>query len=91
MQAFADGAAHGLILFTLGSAVPTSSMPPEHRQIFLNVFSRIRQRVIWKWEKTGIDDVPDNVLLLDWLPQQDLLEHTNTKVRVTVRFQAPRH
>ncbi len=47
-------------------------MPENIKLMFIRVFSRIPQRVFWKWEK-GTTKVSDNVKLLDWLPQQDLL------------------
>lgn len=74
MQSFADGAEHGLIVFTLGSNSKVSSMPKHIQQIFFSVFARLPQRVLWKWELSGDDfPLPPNVKLVDWLPQQDLL------------------
>jgi hypothetical protein len=73
LQEFADGAEHGLIVFTLGSNSRVSSMPVHIQETFLRVFSRLPQRIIWKWEKDGQSQIPDNVRLVDWLPQQDLL------------------
>lgn len=50
-------------------------MKPETLDIFIRVFARLPQRVFWKWEKPeGMrDKVSENVVLLDWLPQQDLI------------------
>jgi glucuronosyltransferase len=73
LQEFADGAENGLIVFTLGSNSRVSSMPVPIQETFLRVFSRLPQRIIWKWEKDGLSQIPDNVRLVDWLPQQDLL------------------
>jgi len=64
-------------VFTLGSAIPVSSMPPNIVDAFIRVFSRIPQIVFWKWEKTSDETMesklPPNVKILTWLPQQDLL------------------
>jgi len=46
-------------------------------------FSRLKQRVIWKWETEVMDDLPSNVLLSKWLPQNDVLGHDNLKVFIT--------
>lgn len=49
---------------------------PEHLvQKFVQVFARIPQQVFWKWEKSNglIDNLSDNVKIISWLPQQDLL------------------
>ena len=78
MQDFADGAHAGFIVFTLGSSIPVSSMPTHIVEMFVRVFARIPQRVFWKWEKTSIqDNLSDNVKIVDWLPQQDLLGFLN--------------
>lgn len=39
----------------------------------INVFRKLRQRVIWKWKKEFFHDVPKNVLIGEWFPQIDIL------------------
>ena len=73
----------GLILFSLGSIVQAKDMPDEVRQKFLNVFSRLKQRVLWKWETGEMSGLPSNVRISKWLPQQDILGHPNTKLFIT--------
>ncbi|CAL8104470.1 unnamed protein product [Orchesella dallaii] len=73
----------GFIFFSLGSIVKAKNMPEEHRKIFLNVFSRLKQRVIWKWETETMPDLPPNVKLSKWLPQQDVLGHPNIRLFMT--------
>ena len=46
-------------------------------------FRRMKQRVIWKWETGEMNDLPSNVLLSKWLPQNDVLAHPNLKVFIT--------
>ena len=67
----------GFIYFSLGSAMQGSNMPEEFRKIFINVFKRLQQRVLWKWETETMKDLPKNVKLSKWLPQQDLLGKPN--------------
>lgn len=83
LKDFADGANDGLILFSMGSALQGSMMPDRIRKMFLNVFSRLKQRVLWKWETEHMDDLPKNVKLSKWLPQPDVLAHKNTKMFIT--------
>ncbi|CAL8104481.1 unnamed protein product [Orchesella dallaii] len=73
----------GFIFFSLGSIVKAKDMPEETRKIFLNVFSRLKQRVIWKWETESMPDLPPNVKLNKWLPQQDVLGHPNIRLFMT--------
>ena len=72
-KSFADEAQHGLILFTLGSNSQVSTMPIHLQEIFLRVFVGLPQRIIWKWETDSLSQLQNNVKIVDWLPQQDLL------------------
>ncbi len=58
---------------------------PEHvRRAFVQTFSKLKERVIWKWEKDeGMPDLPKNVKLVKWAPQQDLLGHPNIRLFIT--------
>ncbi len=73
MKTFADEAKDGFIVFTLGSFVSVSTMPKETVNTFIRVFSKLPQRVVWKWEADIPQGVPSNIMMVDWLPQQDLL------------------
>ncbi|KAI5747705.1 hypothetical protein M8J77_017605 [Diaphorina citri] len=78
IQSFLDGAKDGAIIFTFGSSLLTASISPAYRTMFFQVFSQLKQRVIWKWEMEHPADKPDNVMLAKWLPQADILGHNNT-------------
>ncbi len=58
-------------------------MPDHKRELLLNVFRKLKQKVLWKWETEKMDNLPGNVKLSKWLPQQDVLAHPNTKVFIT--------
>uniref|UniRef100_A0A182IXE9 UDP-glucuronosyltransferase n=1 Tax=Anopheles atroparvus TaxID=41427 RepID=A0A182IXE9_ANOAO len=59
----------------LASAV----MPIEKRNTILKVFGKLRQRVVWKFEDdTKMTDIPANVMIRKWAPQNDILAHNNT-------------
>ena len=49
----------------------------------VEVFSLLKQRVIFKWEEDHLDGKPDNVLLSKWLPQQDILAHPKLRLFVS--------
>ncbi|XP_065225362.1 UDP-glucosyltransferase 2-like isoform X2 [Planococcus citri] len=76
IQKFIDEAKHGVILFTFGSVVRATTMSSEMKNAFRDAFAEIPQRVIWKFE-AELENTPDNVMLIDWLPQRDILKHEN--------------
>ena len=64
----------GFIVFGVGSIIKMDEMPRQMLEVFIRVFSRLRQRVVWQWRGANKPaNLTDNILLLDWLPQQDLL------------------
>lgn len=51
--------------------------------VLLNVFKKLKQKVLWKWETEHMEGKSDNVRLSKWLPQQDILAHPNTRLFIT--------
>eukprot|EP00088_Acartia_fossae_P000321 TRINITY_DN10124_c0_g1_i3.p1 TRINITY_DN10124_c0_g1~~TRINITY_DN10124_c0_g1_i3.p1 ORF type:complete len:524 (-),score=91.72 TRINITY_DN10124_c0_g1_i3:413-1984(-) len=82
LKAWVDGAEHGVIYMSFGSVVKGSQMSEERRKLFLSALSKLKERVVWKWEKEMLD-VPANVKTFAWLPQTDLLAHPNVKLFIT--------
>ncbi|XP_041659267.1 UDP-glucuronosyltransferase 1A1-like [Cheilinus undulatus] len=72
---------HGFIVFTLGSMM--SDMPEETTLIFLEAFRRIPQKVIWRYEGKIPDNVPENVKMMSWVPQNDLLAQPGVRAFIT--------
>ncbi|KAK5643370.1 hypothetical protein RI129_007215 [Pyrocoelia pectoralis] len=74
----------GFIYVSMGSSVKAANMPEYLRRLFLRVFQQLPQRVLWKWEANDdMPDLPPNVKLGKWLPQQDLLGHRKIRAFVT--------
>ena len=44
---------------------------------------QIKYGVVWRYPHSAPEDIPANIKLLTWLPQQDLLSHTKTKLFIT--------
>ncbi|KAE9547375.1 hypothetical protein FO519_009414 [Halicephalobus sp. NKZ332] len=68
----------GVIYFSLGSVVHSSSMPESYKRAFLEAFAEFPEiNFIWKYERESDNIAKDlkNVFTFDWLPQNDILEH----------------
>ncbi|XP_062550717.1 UDP-glycosyltransferase UGT5-like [Armigeres subalbatus] len=83
IQSFMDNATDGVIYFSMGSNIKSKDLPTEKRDAFLNVFSKLKQKVLWKWEDENLPGKPDNVLIQKWWPQDDILAHPNVKLFIT--------
>ena len=66
----------GVVLFSLGSYA-AADMDDRMVELFADAFSRIPQKVIWqlkrKEEQSYVVDIPANVKISGWIPQNDLL------------------
>ncbi|GAB6022488.1 hypothetical protein CHUAL_006595 [Chamberlinius hualienensis] len=71
----------GVIYFSLGSVTKGESMPLDMRAKVIDVFSKLPQKILWKYEK-DIPSLPSNIKLVQWAPQQDLLGNTNDHLLV---------
>ncbi|XP_051256873.1 UDP-glucuronosyltransferase 1A1-like [Dicentrarchus labrax] len=72
---------HGFIVFTLGTMV--SDMPEETTAVFLEAFRQIQQKVIWRYTGQVPGSVPENVKMMEWVPQNDLLAHPGARAFIT--------
>nr|XP_027223434.1 UDP-glucuronosyltransferase 2B14-like [Penaeus vannamei] len=83
LESWISGAGpEGVVYFSLGTVARGTTMPVVYRDMFVEAFKRLKQRVIWKFEEK-LEGVSDNVLIQKWLPQQDILGHPNVKVFIT--------
>ncbi|ALC42052.1 CG4302, partial [Drosophila busckii] len=83
IKSFLDDAQHGAIYFSLGSQVRSADLPPEKLKVFLNVFRSMKQRILWKFEDERLPNLPANVMVQKWMPQNDILAHPNVKVFIS--------
>ncbi|RZB38780.1 UDPGT and/or Glyco tran 28 C domain containing protein, partial [Asbolus verrucosus] len=79
LQIVLDNAKNGVIIFSLGTNVRSDKLGKEIQTEILDAFSKIRETVIWKFE-SEIENLPKNVLVRKWLPQNDILGHPNVKL-----------
>lgn len=83
LKDFIEGAKDGVVYFSMGSNLKSKDMPKEKIKNLLNVFRKLKQKVIWKFEDDLLPDKPDNLKISKWLPQNDILGHPNVKVFIT--------
>ncbi|KAM3616738.1 uncharacterized protein V6R79_022432 [Siganus canaliculatus] len=71
---------HGVIVMTLGTLV--AQLPEDIAEEIAAAFAQLPQKVIWRHKGKQPSTLGNNTLLLDWLPQNDLLGHPKTRVFV---------
>jgi len=76
LQKYLDNSKKGAIFFSFGSNLKSAMLGEERIQIFLNVFAKLEQNVLWKFE-AELPNKPKNVLISDWFPQADVLGKKN--------------
>lgn len=73
---FLDNAREGVIYFSFGTNVGPKSVNETLRQEILNAFRELPYKVLMKF-KAELKDVPKNVNVQKWVPQQDILRKLN--------------
>ncbi|XP_072014401.1 2-hydroxyacylsphingosine 1-beta-galactosyltransferase-like [Amphiura filiformis] len=71
---------HGVILFSMGTYV--MSMDNDVASMFAKAFRALPQKVIWKLGGNLAQELPDNVKVMEWIPQNDILGHKKVKAFV---------
>ncbi|MED6290850.1 hypothetical protein CHARACLAT_017668 [Characodon lateralis] len=71
---------HGVIVMTLGTLV--EHLPEDLTEEIAAAFAELPQKVIWRHKGKKPSILGKNTLILDWLPQNDLLGHPKTKLFV---------
>lgn len=73
LQDYLNNAKDGVIFFSMGSNLQSKNIDTNKLNSILRVFSKLKQKVLWKWENETLLNQPKNVKLSKWLPQQDVL------------------
>lgn len=76
---FLNSAHDGVLFFSLGSMIKSTTMPQEKLDAILKVLGSIPRKVIWKWETDELPRKMDNIMTRKWLPQFDVMNHPNIK------------
>ncbi|XP_030830958.1 UDP-glucuronosyltransferase 1-2-like [Strongylocentrotus purpuratus] len=80
-EAFVEGSGeHGFIILALGNNY--GELPKHMAEAFARVFSDLPQRVIWRNTGTRPRYLGNNTMLVDWMPQNDLLGHPKARLLI---------
>lgn len=81
LEEFVQGSGeHGVVVMSLGTLV--KGLPREITSEIAAGFSQLPQRVIWRHLGERPHNLGNNTLLVEWLPQNDLLGHPKTRAFV---------
>ena len=79
-QTILTSANDGAILVSFGSGI--EELPENVLNKFMTAFKELKQHIIFKY-KHPIADLPKNVHVVTWTPQNDLLGHPNLKLFIS--------
>lgn len=83
LKKFLDNSEHGVIYMSFGTNIKSKDLEPEILSMFLNVFKDLKYNVLWKFEDESLQNKSKNLMIEKWLPQADLLAHSNIKMFIT--------
>ncbi|XP_059676600.1 UDP-glucuronosyltransferase 1A1 [Gavia stellata] len=72
---------HGIVVFSLGSMV--SEIPMKKATEIADALGSVPQTVLWRYTGKVPPNLPKNVKLVKWLPQNDLLAHPKARAFIT--------
>ncbi|XP_049929726.1 UDP-glucuronosyltransferase 2C1-like [Epinephelus moara] len=72
---------HGVIMMTLGTLI--GKLPQDVVEEIAAAFAQLPQKVIWRYMGQRPANLGNNTLIVNWLPQNNLLGHPKTRVFVT--------
>ncbi|KAK2582185.1 hypothetical protein KPH14_004541 [Odynerus spinipes] len=74
---------HGLIYFSFGSQVNTTTIPESMLSVFYRVFEQLPQQILWSCNEKKMPKLPRNVKCIEWAPQLSILCHPNVRLFIT--------
>lgn len=73
LKTFLDNATEGAVYFSLGSNPFGKTMLTERKQAIEQALAELPFKVLWKFEATHLRNIPNNIKVAKWVPQQDVL------------------
>ncbi|XP_067261322.1 UDP-glucuronosyltransferase 2C1-like isoform X1 [Chanodichthys erythropterus] len=71
---------HGVIIMSLGTLI--GQLPDDVAEAIAEAFAELPQKIIWRYKGKRPSALGNNTLMMDWMPQNDLLGHPKTRAFV---------
>ncbi len=71
---------HGVIIMSLGTLI--GQLPDDVAEAIAEAFAELPQKIIWRYKGKRPSALGNNTLMMDWMPQNDLLGHSKTRAFV---------
>nr|ADC91980.1 UDP glucuronosyltransferase 5 family polypeptide b4 [Danio rerio] len=71
---------HGVIVMSLGTII--GQLPDDVAEAIAEAFAELPQKIIWRYKGKRPSALGNNTLIMDWMPQNDLLGHPKTRAFV---------
>lgn len=72
---------HGVVIMTMGTLF--NDLGPEVSEIIATAFASLPQKFVWRHKGKRPASLGNNTMLVNWMPQNDLLGHPKTKLFIT--------
>ncbi|XP_024872282.1 UDP-glucuronosyltransferase 1-9-like [Temnothorax curvispinosus] len=73
VRIFLDGAKNGAIVISLGTNVKWKHLNLDTVKSVILALSKLKQRVLWKLDIEVPFEIPENVMVMKWMPQSEVL------------------
>lgn len=81
---FFNRSKRGVVLFSLGTNMRGDMMDSRRVNFFIEAFKKFPEHnFVWKFESELDTVIPENVKIVPWFPQNDILAHPKTKAFIT--------
>ncbi|XP_075790660.1 2-hydroxyacylsphingosine 1-beta-galactosyltransferase-like [Pelodiscus sinensis] len=81
LRLWVEAADAGVVVVSFGIGI--RALPGDLVEKMAGAFARLPQRVVWRYFGQKPPNLGENTLMLEWLPQNDLLGHPNVKAFVS--------
>lgn len=73
MQSQLDSATDGVVYFGMGTNIKLSTTKNETQKAFMKCLGKLKQKVFMQWNEEIPADLPGNIVMAKWFPQQSIL------------------